>query len=180
MGYIMLLKWSTHMLDDILSSLTELDRAILVFHLNWTNTGQPSDVTVRRHLGLSTSGEYQHAIRRILGTLREQLGSMGIGSSFDLDFDCSITSKFLEDVQLSKFKSKSVPPENGFLENGRNRLYRVTLPDGSHVIVKNLRQFAAEHNQPIANLYPGGKTSKVTRTGYKIEKLPTEQEAVVN
>ncbi len=168
------------MLDDILSSLTELDRAVLVFYLNWTNPGQPSDRTVYRYLGISTSAEYQGAIRRILGGLREQLGSMGIGSSYDLDFDGSITSTFLEDVEISKWKAKSIPPENGYLENGRNKLYRVTLPDGTPVIVRNLRQFAAEHNQPIANLYPGGKTSKVTRTGYKVEKLPSETQPSLN
>lgn len=180
MGYIMLLNWSTRMLDDILSSLTELDRAILIFHLNWTNPGQPSDRTVYRYLGISTSAEYQGAIRRILDGLREQLGALGIGSSYDLDFDGSVTSEFLEDVEISKFKAKSIPPENGFLENGRNRQYRITLPDGTYVIVRNLRQFAAEYDLPVGNLYPGGKSSKVTRTGYKIEKLPTETQPSVN
>ena len=109
----MLCSINTDILDDILTTLSEHDQAILKFYLRWTISRTPKTKDLEP-IGLPDTAAYDEAVARILGSLRTQLVSLGIRSTADINLSDGSCNTVLRDIELRKKQVKK--PARKFAE----------------------------------------------------------------
>jgi hypothetical protein len=82
----MLYAFNNDILDILLLSLTAHDQAMLKFYLRWNISRTPKTKDLEP-INLPDTAAYDEAVSRILGSLRTQLVSLGIGSTADIDLN---------------------------------------------------------------------------------------------